>query len=74
MPLGVYICFFMGGNRVRYSLSTIHSFFRYLAAMLPEYLDHSRRALNIPFKRMPTPTVEYLEFEQEFKRYPVSSP
>jgi site-specific recombinase XerD len=52
----------IGTRNIR--LSAIHSFFRYLAAMYPEHLDHSQRILSIPFKRMPTPTVEYLEFEE----------
>lgn len=52
----------VGTRNVR--LSAIHSFFRYLAAMYPEHLDQSRRILNIPFKRMPIPIVEYLEFEE----------
>lgn len=45
-------------------LSAIHNFFRYLPGRYPEYLDQSQRVLSIPFKRMTTPTVEYLEFEE----------
>lgn len=45
-------------------LSAIHSFFRYLAVTYPEYLDQSQRIQSIPSKRMPTPTVEYLDFEE----------
>lgn len=45
-------------------LSAIHSFFRYLAGRYPEHLDQSQRVLSIPSKRMTTPIVEYLEFEE----------
>jgi site-specific recombinase XerD len=55
-------CNGIGTRNIR--LSAIHSFFRYLGAMYPEHLDHSRRILNIPLKRMPIPSVEYLEFEE----------
>ncbi len=52
----------VGTRNIR--LAAIHSFFRYLAGMYPEHLDQSQRVLSIPFKRMPIPTVEYLEFEE----------
>ena len=52
----------IGTRNIR--LSAIHSFFRYLASIDPEYLDHSQRILSIPLKRMPIPNVEYLEFEE----------
>lgn len=45
-------------------LSAIHSFFRYLSAMYPGYLDKSQRILDIPFKRTSTRTIEYLEFDE----------
>lgn len=52
----------IGTRNIR--LSALHSFFRYLACMYPEYLDQSQRILSIPFKHMTTRTVEYLEFEE----------
>ena len=52
----------VGTRNIR--LAAIHSFFRYLAGMYPEHLDQSQRVLSIPFKRMPIPTVGYLEFEE----------
>jgi site-specific recombinase XerD len=52
----------IGTRNIR--LSAIHSFFRYIATTHPESLDQSQRILNIPFKRTPLRTVEYLEFEE----------
>jgi len=52
----------IGTRNIR--LSAIHSFFRYLSGMYPEYLDKSQRILGIPFKRTSTRIVEYLEFEE----------
>lgn len=52
----------IGTRNIR--LAAIHSFFRYIAARYPEYLDQSQRILSIPFKRVSTQTVEYLEFEE----------
>ena len=52
----------IGTRNIR--LSAVHSFFRYVGSMFPEYLDLSQRVLSIPFKRMCTHTVEYLEFEE----------
>ena len=52
----------IGTRNVR--LSAIHSFFRCLAAMYPDYLDQSQRILSIPFKRMSTHPTEYLEFDE----------
>ncbi len=45
-------------------LSAVHGFFRYLACMRPEYLEHSQRVLSIPFKREPALEIEYLEFDE----------
>lgn len=45
-------------------LSAVHSFFRYLACISPEYLGHSQRVLSIPFKREPALETEYLEFNE----------
>ena len=45
-------------------LSAVHSFFRYLACISPEYLEHSQRILSIPFKREPGLETEYLEFNE----------
>jgi site-specific recombinase XerD len=52
----------IGTRNIR--LSALHSFFRYLAGMYPEHLYQSQRILSIPFKRMSTRAVEYLEFEE----------
>lgn len=52
----------IGTRNIR--LSAIHSFFRCLAFMYPDYLDQSQRILSIPFKRMSTRTIEYLEFDE----------
>ena len=45
-------------------LSAVHSFFRYVATMLPQHLYLSHQILNIPFKRMRSRAIEYLEFEE----------
>jgi len=45
-------------------LSAVHSFFRYLACISPEHLEHSQRVLSIPFKREPSLETEYLEFNE----------
>jgi integrase/recombinase XerD len=45
-------------------LSAVHSFFRYLACISPEYLEQSQRVLSIPFKREPSLETEYLEFNE----------
>ncbi len=45
-------------------LSAIHSFFRYIGAQYPEYLDLSQRILAIPFKRSSSSAVEYLEYHE----------
>jgi len=52
----------IGTRNIR--LSAIHSFFRCLAAMYPDYLDQSQRILSIPFKRMSTHSIDYLEFDE----------
>lgn len=52
----------VGTRNVR--LSAVHSFFRYVASMFPEYINLSQQILSIPFKRMRTRVVEYLEFEE----------
>ncbi len=52
----------VGTRNIR--LAAIHSFFRYLGGRYPEHLDQSQRVLSIPFKRMTTATVEYLEFDE----------
>lgn len=52
----------IGTRNIR--LSAIHSFFRCLAAMYPDYLNQSQRILSIPFKRMSTRSIEYLEFDE----------
>lgn len=45
-------------------LSAVHSFFRYVPSRFPEYLELSQQILCVPFKRMRTRAVEYLEFEE----------
>jgi site-specific recombinase XerD len=45
-------------------LSAVHSFFRYVATTFPEYLHLSQQILSVPFKRMRTRAIEYLEFEE----------
>ena len=52
----------VGTRNIR--LSAVHSFSRYVAGMFPEYLALSQQILSVPFKRMCTRTVEYLEFEE----------
>ncbi len=39
----------VGTRNIR--LSAVHSFFRYVASMFPEYLDLSQQILSVPFKR-----------------------
>jgi len=51
-----------GTRNVR--LAAIHSFFRYLAAVHPEYLEQAQRILGIPFKRKPSPGIDYLEHDE----------
>jgi site-specific recombinase XerD len=51
-----------GTRNVR--LAAIHSFFRYLAAVHPEYLEQAQRILGIPFKRKPSPSIDYLEYDE----------
>lgn len=60
LEMGRHNC--IGTRNIR--LSAIHSFFRYLSGQHPEYLDKSHRILGIPFKRMSTRPIEYLEFEE----------
>jgi len=45
-------------------LAAIHSFFRYVASILPDQLSLSQRVLAIPFKHGPTRIIEYLEFDE----------
>ena len=45
-------------------LSAVHSFFRYVASTSPEHVHLSQRILSVPFKRMTTRPIEYLEFEE----------
>jgi len=52
----------IGTRNIR--LSAIHSCFRYIATLSPEYLDQSQRILSIPFKRMPIRIIQYFEFEE----------
>lgn len=52
----------IGTRNIR--LSAAHSFFRYVPSRFPEYFDLSQQILSVPFKRMRTRAVEYLEFEE----------
>lgn len=45
-------------------LAAIHSFFRYVASILPDRLSLSQQILAIPFKHGPTRVIEYLEFDE----------
>jgi integrase/recombinase XerD len=45
-------------------LAAIHAFVRYLAARHPERLEQCQRILGIPFKRAPSPVIEYFEYEE----------
>jgi len=45
-------------------LSAIHVFFRYLAGVHPEHLEHCQRVLVIPFKRAFSRQVEYFEYDE----------
>jgi integrase/recombinase XerD len=52
----------IGTRNIR--LAAIHSFFRYVASMFPEHVCLAQQILSIPFKRMCTRSIEYLEFEE----------
>ena len=52
----------IGTRNIR--LAAIHSFFRYVASMFPEHVCLAQQILSIPFKRMRTRSIEYLEFEE----------
>jgi len=52
----------IGTRNIR--LAAIHSFFRYVAGMFPEHVSLAQQVLSIPFKRMCTRSIEYLEFEE----------
>ena len=52
----------IGTRNIR--LAAIHSFFRYVASMFPENVCLAQQVLSIPFKRMCTRSIEYLEFEE----------
>lgn len=52
----------VGTRNIR--LSAIHSFFRYFAGMHPEHLNKVQQILNIPFKNIFFPIIEYFEFEE----------
>ncbi len=52
----------IGTRNIR--LAAIHSFFRYVASMYPEHVCLAQQVLSIPFKRMCTRSIEYLEFEE----------
>jgi integrase/recombinase XerD len=52
----------IGTRNIR--LAAIHSFFRYVASMFPENVFLAQQVLSIPFKRMCTRSIEYLEFEE----------
>lgn len=45
-------------------LAAVHAFFRFVASVHPEHLEHCQRVLAIPFKRSAARTVEYLEYHE----------
>jgi integrase/recombinase XerD len=45
-------------------LSALHSFFRYLGTHHPEHLAQTQRLLGLPFKRLPTREIHYMEFTE----------
>lgn len=45
-------------------LAAIHAFFRHVATLHPDRLEHCQRVLAVPFKRAQQRTVEYLEYEE----------
>ena len=45
-------------------LAALHTFFRHVGGQEPLHLDQCRRIVDIPLKRVPTPTVDYLEREE----------
>jgi len=45
-------------------LAAVHAFFRFVASVHPEHLEHCQRILAIPFKRSTTRVVEYLEYHE----------
>jgi len=45
-------------------LAAIHSFFRYVASVSPEYLCKCQQILSIPLKRARTREIEYFEFDE----------
>ncbi len=45
-------------------LAAIHAFFRFVAFRNPEQLDQVQRVIAIPFKRAPTRTIDYLEYDE----------
>ena len=52
----------IGTRNIR--LSAVHSFFRYVASTFPEHVHLSQQILSVPFKRMNTRPIEYLDFEE----------
>jgi site-specific recombinase XerD len=52
----------VGTRNIR--LSAIHSFFRHVATVYPEYLSQSQRVLSIPFKRSATRSIAKVELSQ----------
>ena len=45
-------------------LAAVHAFFRHVATLHPDRLDHAQRILAVPFKRARQRTVEYLEHDE----------
>lgn len=46
---------------VNQRLTTIHSFFSFLARQVPELIEHATQIQNIPLRRTDSPTIDYLE-------------
>ena len=45
-------------------LAAVHAFFRFVASLHPEHLEHCQRVLAVPFKRSTARVVEYLEYAE----------
>jgi len=45
-------------------LAAIHAFFRHVATLYPDRLEHCQRILAVPFKRVRQRSVEYLEYDE----------
>ena len=68
----VIIAFLNDGEQARHNrsstrnvrLAAIHAYFRFVASVHPEYLEHCQRILAVPFKRSTARVIEYLEYAE----------